>query len=79
MTWTIAEARMVPCPKCGADVGQPCTKGRHGGKARVPHVSKTGAPRHHQQRIDLMVPMRRAKRLAERRASKAAMSDVIES
>ena len=52
MTWTVAEARSVGCPQCGAAVGVPCTyRGRGAAKAMR-------AGRSHQDRIDAMLAAR---------------------
>lgn len=53
MTWTVDEARGVACPKCGATIGAACT---YSGKGSV-KAMRIG--RSHQERIDVMTPLRR--------------------
>ena len=54
MTWTIEEARSVPCPKCDAQIAHPCI---YTGKKAA---SRMRAGRSHQERIEVMVNARRA-------------------
>ena len=68
MTWTVEEARSVACPKCGAAVGERCV---YTGKGAL---KANARGRHHQERIDVMVTLRRQSKPRWRRD----LSDVLE-